>query len=396
MLKFIHAGDVHLGNPFTGLSQHLRTDFQAAIQKATFTALDRLVETAIVEKVDLVLFPGDLFHGSDNSALIQERLLQAFRKLDQADIWVAVSFGNHDFQQSQLAHPTWPDHVIVFDSKVETRQIMVRSGDRVSLTGFSYSDRFQRQSALPNFPVKDSQLEDYHLGLYHGAIGQNGEAYAAFNLDEMVAKGYDYWALGHIHIRQVLHENPMVAYSGNLQGLNRNETGPKGFYLVSDEAGLGLQAEFRPVAPVVWENSALADCPDLATLQEELSARDFNETTLLSIQLTGTIGQELRENDSWGLLLEKLQQSCPPSAKYWPIKVDLVKPTEADAKPVQLPADVALDEAIAATVNAENIGQLLSEQVPIEVRDYFYSKAGQEDLQNRMQRLIAERDPNEN
>src|SRR5699024_2062609 len=45
-------------------------------------------------------------------------------------------------------------------------------------------------------------------------------------------KDYDYWALGHIHKRQELHESPPVIYPGNIQGRHRNELGTKGCYLV--------------------------------------------------------------------------------------------------------------------------------------------------------------------
>jgi DNA repair exonuclease SbcCD nuclease subunit len=59
--------------------------------------------------------------------------------------------------------------------------------------------------------------------------------YAPCALDELVTKGYDYWALGHVHNGVVLHENPHVVFSGNLQGRHIRETGPKGAYLVSVE-----------------------------------------------------------------------------------------------------------------------------------------------------------------
>ena len=45
-------------------------------------------------------------------------------------------------------------------------------------------------------------------------------------------KGYDYWALGHVHQQEVLHEKPWVVFAGNLQGRHARETGAKGCTLV--------------------------------------------------------------------------------------------------------------------------------------------------------------------
>ncbi|GAP00510.1 metallophosphoesterase family protein [Fructobacillus ficulneus] len=388
MIKFIHAGDVHLGNPFTGLSQNLNSDFQNKIQEATYQALDHLVETAIDQDVDLVLFPGDLFHGSDNSALIQDRLNQVLRRLDQAEIWVAVSFGNHDFSQSSLAHPLWPDHVLVFGEAVETKTVTLKNGQKVALTGFSYGDRQHNHSELSEFPYKD-QTVDYHLGLYHGVVGQDGEAYAAFNLNEMVAKGYDYWALGHIHQREILHENPVIAYSGNIQGLNRTEAGVKGFYLVSDTEGLELKPEFYPAGPVLWQSIRIANCPDFATLQDILTDHHFNQPTLLTIQLTETVGEELLANDEAGLLVEKLQGQRASQAQYWPIRVE-IKADQKDHGPnLPLPAGVDFHEIINQVVQPGVVGEWLSDQAPAFVRDYFYSEVGQADLADRLAKILA-------
>ncbi|NLS37660.1 DNA repair exonuclease [Fructobacillus tropaeoli] len=388
MLSFIHAGDVHLGNPFTGLSQNLSPDFQKNVQLATFTALDRLVEFAVDQEVDLVLFPGDLYHGSDNSPLIQERLTKALTQLDLAGIWSAISFGNHDFQQGQQVHPTWPDRVLVFGPEVETKTITTKSGAKVAISAFSYTDRQHRQSALPDFPVKQAGV-DYHLGMYHGVVGQDGENYAAFSLPDMVAKGYDYWALGHIHVRQILHRNPVVAYSGNLQGLNRNEDGEKGFFLVSDQDGQGLVPEFYPVAPVLWQRVQIQNCPDLATLQGQLNAYHWEQPTLVILELTGQVGPDIEAAARFGTLLESLQASRKSDSDYWPVKAQIVT-TAANQKRPALPADVDLQAAIRQVIQADSVGQWLSDQAPTFIRDYFYSEEGQADLADRLYQDLVE------
>ena len=90
-----------------------------------------------------------------------------------------------------------------------------------------------------------------HIGMLHGSVrgDEAHDVYAPFTVGELLAKGYDYWALGHIHKRGLLSEDPPVVYSGNIQGLHRNETGPKGFYEVTIGEG-------RPVLKFV-RSSAL-------------------------------------------------------------------------------------------------------------------------------------------
>ncbi|MEZ6149369.1 MAG: hypothetical protein R3C09_04535 [Pirellulaceae bacterium] len=59
-------------------------------------------------------------------------------------------------------------------------------------------------------------------------------------------KGYDYWALGHIHKREVLCQEPFVAFSGNIQGRHIRESGPKGCYVVTVHDDRRLEPDFHP------------------------------------------------------------------------------------------------------------------------------------------------------
>jgi DNA repair exonuclease SbcCD nuclease subunit len=68
----------------------------------------------------------------------------------------------------------------------------------------------------------------------------------------MAGKGYDYWALGHVHQREVLCEDPFVVFPGNIQGRHARETGPKGCYLVSVDDTGAAELAFRPLDVVRW------------------------------------------------------------------------------------------------------------------------------------------------
>jgi DNA repair exonuclease SbcCD nuclease subunit len=78
------------------------------------------------------------------------------------------------------------------------------------------------------------------------------ENYAPCRLPTLVAKGYDYWALGHVHHREVLNTEPHIVFSGNLQGRHMRETGPKGASLVTVDERRVVSVEHRALDAVRW------------------------------------------------------------------------------------------------------------------------------------------------
>jgi DNA repair exonuclease SbcCD nuclease subunit len=95
--------------------------------------------------------------------------------------------------------------------------------------------------------------------LLHTSVnGRPGhEDYAPCKLEALVSKGYDYWALGHIHQQEILHERPWVVFSGNPQGRHMREQGPKGALLVHVEGGQVARLEPRALDVVRWESCSV-------------------------------------------------------------------------------------------------------------------------------------------
>ena len=60
-MKFIHAGDIHLGNPFIGLDAQLPDNLKQLVQQSTHQAFMKMINDALTEKVDLLLLPGDFY-----------------------------------------------------------------------------------------------------------------------------------------------------------------------------------------------------------------------------------------------------------------------------------------------------------------------------------------------
>ncbi|MBS9338298.1 DNA repair exonuclease [Fructobacillus sp. M2-14] len=393
MVSFLHAGDVHLGNPFSGLSRQLNQEFEKDVLNATFDAFQTLINTAIKKQVDFVLFPGDLLHGSGNSAKIQATLSQGFFDLDQNGIQVVLSYGNHDYQALNERGQSWPKSVHVFGNEVETVTLSTRRGEKVAFSGFSYQDRMEKTDRLSTFPMRASNV-DYHIGLYHGSVGQAGrDQYAAFSIQDMVQKGYDYWALGHIHQREILNEKPFIAYSGNLQGLNRKETGEKGCYLVQSSDQGELTPTFIPCAKVLWEQVEYQNLSSFDALVSKLTSMEVEKPTLLSVELSGEVGNDLLAAEASGQLLEQVQ-SLHFHEQIWPVNVS-VKRMHSAQKPAF--ASMSFDEAIESVLETDGeVANLLTDVVPLEVRQYFNSKEGEQAVQERLNTLMEGGDDREN
>ena len=99
----------------------------------------------------------------------------------------------------------------------------------------------------------------FNIGLLHTCVdGREGhDSYAPTSIAIMRSKGYDYWALGHIHAREVLSEEPWIVFPGNLQGRHARETGVKGASLVTVEDGVVKEVEHRALDVVRWEQVVL-------------------------------------------------------------------------------------------------------------------------------------------
>ena len=116
----------------------------------------------------------------------------------------------------------------------------------------------------------------FTIGLLHANVGGNTDhaLYAPCSLDDLAQSGIDYWALGHVHTRQVLRERaPTVVYPGNPQGRHPNETGARGVYLVEvdDTGNVGL--EFHSTDMVRWERVSI-DISAMETEQDLLNEID--------------------------------------------------------------------------------------------------------------------------
>ena len=303
-IRFIHSADLHLGSPFSGM-KGLGTEQWKQLQHSTLKAFERLISYTLETHPDFLLIVGDIYDGEDRNLRAQHRFQQGMEQLHDAGIPVFLSHGNHDHLSGGAASFELPPNVHVFQDSVENISLEV-SGQTVSIAGFSYGRRHVTESMIEHYPDKETGI--VQIGMLHGSEESDTEhaVYAPFRKEQLLAKNYDYWALGHIHKRQQLSADPPIVYPGNLQGRHRKESGPKGFYDVVLTDG-HAELEFIAAEAVRFERIAI-DCSGVqhmnelfSIIKEQLETQDA-EALVCDLEL-----QSL--DDSTLLMLEDIPQA---------------------------------------------------------------------------------------
>ena len=266
MFRFLHAADVHLDSPLVGLARYESAPVET-VRGATRRAFENLVSVAIDEEVTFVLLAGDLYDGNWKDYRTGLFFVGQMAKLSDARIPVFVVAGNHDAASQLTKNLRPPDNVHFFSTKKpETR--LLEAFD-VAIHGQGFASREVTENLAAAYPVADPDL--FHVGLLHTSLnGREGHAtYAPTSSEVLAQKGYQYWALGHVHKREVVSKDPWIVFPGNLQGRHAREVGPKGCTLVTVEDGAISHIEERHVDVLRW-SVCRVDVNDVTTTDDVL------------------------------------------------------------------------------------------------------------------------------
>ena len=249
MFKFLHAADIHLDSPMHRLDRYEGAPVER-LGHATRRAFGNLVELAIDEKVAFVLIAGDLYDGDWRDYNTGLYLVFQLSRLREAGIPVYIVAGNHDAASKITKTLRLPEGVVLFAP--DAPEIHFLEGEAVALHGQSFPSPAVTRNLSKDYP---SPIAGYfNIGLLHTcATGREGhEPYAPCTADDLRSKGYDYWALGHVHQREVLLDQPLTVFPGNIQGRHVRESGAKGCMLVSVDDQGRSHSEFRSLDVVRW------------------------------------------------------------------------------------------------------------------------------------------------
>lgn len=248
-MKFLHAADLHLDSPLRGLSRYEGAPHDE-VRGATRRAFANLVDLAIEESVDFVLLAGDLYDGDWRDYSTGLYFVERMAQLNEHRIPVYAIVGNHDAASQITRTLRLPANVhMLANGRPESRRL---DDLGVAIHGQGYATRAVMTDLSENYPRGDPGL--FNIGLLHTCLdGTRGhDPYAPCSVDGLRSKGYQYWALGHVHAREVVSRDPWILFPGNIQGRHIRESGAKGCTLVTADQGEVLAAEHRDLDVLRW------------------------------------------------------------------------------------------------------------------------------------------------
>ena len=384
-MKFIHTADIHLDSPLSGLAAYkdAPADLLRTVTRDAFT---RLVDAAIEEAVDFMVIAGDLYDGSWKDYNTGHFFCREMGRLNKAGIPVYLLFGNHDADSEMTKKLTLPPNVHQFETRKANTFLV--DALKVALHGRSYKEAATVENLAISYPAPVAGW--LNIGVLHTALeGYAAHAnYAPCSLAELTARGYDYWALGHVHEHAILQKDPWVVFPGNLQGRHIREAGARGAIMVTaDESG--IQSVERLLVDVLRWHVVEVDASEASTLQDvvRLVGRAFEKLILgtpekiyLSVRVRIT-GKTAAHGELFGLETQLREEILGQAAgqgidRLWVEKVRIETEPLTDAAHIvarsdaiadlqrflnEAPEDAALLEALIADLRP------LVDRVPIEV-----------------------------
>lgn len=250
MFKFIHAADVHLDSPLHRLEEYEGAPVEE-MRQASRRAFENLIDLAIDEGVNFVLIAGDLFDGDWKDYNTGLYFVKQMSRLSVARIKVFIIAGNHDAAGKMTRTLPYPDNVHVFSPRNPESYLL--EDLKVAIHGQSFSKVAVTDNLALDYP--DPVAGFFNIGLLHTSLtGREGhENYAPCSLDDLVNRGYDYWALGHVHQFEMVAEDPPVVFPGCIQGRHIRESGAKGCVLVTTDEGTPVRITRYDIDIIRWE-----------------------------------------------------------------------------------------------------------------------------------------------
>lgn len=343
-MRFIHAADLHIDSPLLGLEAYEGAPVER-LREATREAFSSLVSLAIDQSVDLVILAGDLFDGPWKDMKTGLWTAGQFQRLAAANDGIPVYMlrGNHDAKSEVRKTLAWPENVHEFS--VRRPQTFKLEDLDVALHGQGFAEREVPDDLTDNYPAPVEGM--FNVGVLHTSLTGSSvhDTYAPTSPQQLATLGYDYWALGHIHQRDLVRDSsPVIAFSGNPQGRHINEPGAKGCWLVGVEDGRVENMEFHATDVVRWhrmeieleENDDRSELLDAAGRKFQ-ACHEQNDGRLAAVRLTvGGRTQfhgELTKHESREELLAELRNAANQfDGEIWieQIRLDTAPPIDRD------------------------------------------------------------------
>jgi len=245
--KFIHCADLHLGSRSYGIAGR-DPELGKKLRESVFESFSRIIDRAVITNTDFMVISGDIF---DETTETPATRLRFAKELEKVKIPVYICLGNHDHVMSWTESIPYPENVHVFGSEPESI-ILQTAGGPVEIVGKSFPERHSSENPTIGIVGRQGMFSIAVLHCSLDKVAPDTE-YGPCSLSDMVNKGIEYWALGHIHKRTEVSADPYVIYPGNIQGRSRKEIGEKGAYMVTVTDDRVTEAKFFATQEIVWK-----------------------------------------------------------------------------------------------------------------------------------------------
>jgi exonuclease SbcD len=376
-MKFIHAADIHLDSPLIGLSAYEDAPVEM-LRMATRDAFSNLVTEAIEQQVDFMVIAGDLYDGSWKDHTTGIYFVKQMGRLHKAGIPVYLLYGNHDAESEMTKKLILPDNVHAFDARKATTFSIPKL--KVALHGRSFKEAATTENLVTSYP--DPVPGMLNIGVLHTALegGSVHANYAPCSLAELHAKGYAYWALGHVHEHKMWTGASTIVFPGNLQGRNIRETGARGAVLVSADDGQIESVERLHVDVLRWSAfevdvsscQALGDVVRSIGTSLEQAMVESDASVTMAVRVT-VYGRTPAHGDLFGLETQLRAEvlaliAMLGSDRIWLEKVKIATQPVDDGQALKARADALSDLQdllIAAETDPDFLKGLKDELLPL-------------------------------
>jgi exonuclease SbcD len=244
-IRFLQASDFQLDRPLSSLGQ-VPAGLRESLQEASYDATRRVFDTAVAERVDFMLLPGNLCDPRHVGARGLVFLVEQFRRLEEQGIPIFWSHGHDDRANRWPAGLKWPGNVKRFTQAVPQVEHFTRDGlATVDIVGSSWTRRTNEPGPL----FTSDGTTQFTIAMLGGNISAGATE----------GMGPHYWAMGGAN-NAATHDvgHSIVHWSGTPQGRGPAEAGSHGCSVVEVDDHGGFNIRHVSCDAVRWLDDEIA------------------------------------------------------------------------------------------------------------------------------------------
>lgn len=297
-MKFIHIADLHFDAPFVNLSDKSSFgDLKRIEQRKVFK---KIIEYIKKESIPYLFIAGDLYEQKYIKLSTIKYINDLFSSIPETKIYITP--GNHDpyLKNSYYNKYEWAQNVKIFKSEIERIEL-----EDVDIYGYGFDDFYCTEFNLDELEIVNK--EKVNIFITHATLDGatlEEKQYNSISRKELLAKNFDYVALGHIH-KTNYNKNEIkqnIIYPGSPVALGFDEIGTHGIIL-GDIEKEKIELKYIPISDSEFKEIYL-DITQIISkeeLIEKIQELEINENEFIKIILIGKRNFEINIYELYNL-----------------------------------------------------------------------------------------------